>query len=143
MSVEKKLLDFQSKAVTVRKDTKNSFFKSNYADINAVLKAVQPILTEVGLSYTQMPDILDDGTNVLRTTIFDAEKPESNITSVSRLIMAKNDMQQYGSAQTYARRYALVAMLGLEAEDDDGNSVSGKGNAPKKTSKSANTSDEW
>lgn len=126
MSIAKKLLQFQTEVEAVKKDAKNPFFKSNYVDINGILKAIQPTLTKCGISYSQMPDILENGTDVLRTVIFDSEKPESRIESVSRLIMGKNDMQQYGSAQTYARRYALVAMLGLEAEDDDGNMVSGK-----------------
>ena len=36
-------------------------------------------------------------------------------------MLGKNDMQALGSAITYARRYALVSMLGLEQDDDDGN----------------------
>lgn len=137
MSIEKKLLQFQTEVEAVKKDAKNPFFKSNYVDINGILKAIQPTLTKCGISYSQTPDILPDGTDVLRTYIFDSDKPESRIESTSRLIMGKADMQQYGSAQTYARRYALVAMLGLEAEDDDGNMVSGKTtNTVKKTNTS-------
>ena len=125
MSIEKKLLQFQSEVDAIKKDAKNPFFKSNYVDINGVIKAIQPALTKCGISYSQSPDIID-GIDVLVTHIFDADKPDSFIRSVSRLILTKNDMQQYGSAQTYARRYALISMLGLEAEDDDGNMVSGK-----------------
>jgi hypothetical protein len=33
--------------------------------------------------------------------------------------------QKIGSNLTYYRRYALVTMLGLEDEDDDGNVASG------------------
>lgn len=138
MSIEKKLLQFQTEVEAVKKDAKNPFFKSNYVDINGILKAIQPTLTKCGISYSQAPDILDDGTDVLKTYIFDADKPESRVESVSRLIMGKADMQQYGSAQTYARRYALVAMLGLEAEDDDGNMVSGKTNSSKQTKNTSN-----
>lgn len=138
MSIEKKLLQFQSEVDAVKRDAKNPFFKSNYVDINGVLKAIQPNLTSCGISYVQCPDILDDGTNVLRTTIYDADKPESNIKSTTRLIITKNDMQQYGSAMTYARRYALISMLGLEAEDDDGNFASGKTGRPKPASNNSN-----
>ena len=139
MSIEAKLLKFQSEVDAVKKDAKNPFFKSNYVDINGVLKAIQPTLTKCGISYTQAPDILEDGTDVLVTYIFDSEKPESRIKSVSRLIMAKKDMQQYGSAQTYARRYALISMLGLEAEDDDGNFASGKTKSASKPNTSSNS----
>lgn len=143
MSIEKKLLKFQTEIGAIKKDKTNPFFKSIYLDINGVIKAIQPTLTECGISYTQMPDIID-GIDVLITKIFDADKPDSFIESKSRLILGKNDMQQYGSAQTYARRYALISMLGLEAEDDDGNMVSGKGtssNKPKTTQ--ASSSSGW
>ena len=39
-------------------------------------------------------------------------------------------MQQLGSAITYARRYGLVSMFGLEQEDDDGNLASGNNQKP-------------
>ena len=137
MSIQKKLLEFQRDVDAVKKDAKNPFFKSNYVDINGVLKAIQPSLTKSGISYSQCPSIVD-GVDVLITTIYDADKPDSFIESTSRLIMTKQDMQQYGSAQTYARRYALISMLGLEAEDDDGNYASGKTGKPK-----ASTGGSW
>lgn len=48
---------------------------------------------------------------------------ESGEWQESTIIMplAKSDPQAYGSALTYARRYGLSAMVGLLAEDDDGN----------------------
>jgi hypothetical protein len=39
------------------------------------------------------------------------------------LIVSKNDMQGYGSAVTYARRYGLMGMAGIAPEDDDGNAA--------------------
>ena len=42
-----------------------------------------------------------------------------------RLVMSRDDAQGYGSAMTYARRYAIMGMLGLVADaDDDGNAAS-------------------
>ncbi len=35
----------------------------------------------------------------------------------------KNDAQGFGSALTYARRYALVTAFGVPVEDDDGNAA--------------------
>ena len=125
MSIQSKLLIFQSSVDVVKKDSKNPFFKSTYSDINGIIKAITPTLKECGISYSQSPDILD-GVDVLVTEIYDAEKPESKIRSVMRLIMTKQDMQQLGSAVTYARRYQLVSLLGLEAEDDDGQTAVGK-----------------
>jgi regulator of sirC expression with transglutaminase-like and TPR domain len=39
--------------------------------------------------------------------------------------LAKQDAQGFGSAMTYARRYALAAITGLYQDDDDGNTGSG------------------
>lgn len=125
MSIQAKLLEFQSKVDAVKKDAKNPFFKSVYVDINGVIKAISPTLKECGISYSQCPDI-KDGVDVLVTRIYDSEKPDSYLVSTIKLIMAKQDMQQLGSAITYARRYAIISMLGLEAEDDDGQTAVGK-----------------
>jgi len=42
----------------------------------------------------------------------------------------KNDPQALGAASTYARRYSLMAALGIATEDDDGETASGRGNPP-------------
>jgi UTP-glucose-1-phosphate uridylyltransferase len=52
------------------------------------------------------------------------------------VLVAKMDAQGLGSAITYARRYALQAMLGVAAEDDDGEAAMGR------TVKAASTSGE-
>jgi hypothetical protein len=44
----------------------------------------------------------------------------------------KNDPQGIGSCITYARRYALAAMVGIYQTDDDGNAASGNGTEDKK-----------
>ena len=48
----------------------------------------------------------------------------------SLLLPINLDAQKIGSAITYYRRYTLQSLLGLQAEDDDGNKASGK-NMPK------------
>ena len=41
-------------------------------------------------------------------------------SSLAVVQLPKADPQGMGSAMTYARRYALTAMLGMVTEDDDG-----------------------
>jgi len=41
----------------------------------------------------------------------------------------QNTPQAYGSALTYARRYSLAAMVGVVADDDDGNAASQRGSS--------------
>ena len=125
MSIQKKLLEFRKQSVAVTKNAKNPYFKSNYADINSVIESITPILDELGLVFTQCPDI-KDGIEVLTTRVTMSDDPKEFIESNVRLLIPSADMQKLGSAITYARRYALIAMFGLETEDDDGNLASGK-----------------
>lgn len=124
MGVYGKLEDFKSKVGSVKKDGNNPYHKSKYSTIESVLMAIEKPLSESGLVFTQLPQ--EKG---LFTIICDIESGEK-IESFVPYLMTKQDMQQLGSAITYARRYALVSMLGLEQEDDDGNSTINK---PKKT----------
>ena len=129
-NIYQKLSEFQSIVGKLRKDQTNPFFKSKYADINTVLDVIREPLKKVGLIFTQRTDVIDvlhsDGTvsepvDLLRTELINVDTPTDKIKSTVRLVLAKEDMQGLGSAITYARRYALVSMLGLEQEDDDGN----------------------
>ena len=135
MSIQRKLFEFRQQSVAVTKNAKNPFFNSNYADINGVIDSISPILDELGLVFTQCPD-LKDGKEVLVTRITIADDPKEYIESNVRLLLPSADMQKLGSAITYARRYALISMFGLETEDDDGNSASQ--NVSKNTKKTPN-----
>jgi hypothetical protein len=46
------------------------------------------------------------------------------ISGVLEIKPVKTDPQGIGSALTYARRYGLMAMIGIAPEDDDGNAAS-------------------
>lgn len=114
----------QSEFPNVKKEAKNPFFKNNYASLENILEVVLPIMQKNNLYLIQSP--INEGERVgVKTRIchIDGECIEDQFT----LPLAKNDPQGAGSAITYARRYALVAMLGLNTEDDDdGNHASGK-----------------
>jgi hypothetical protein len=100
----------------VVKNATNPHFKKSYADINALLETVEPILHENGLILLQ--PIHD---NVLTTQIIDVDsgqKVESWLT-----LPDIQDPQKIISATTYYRRATLQALLSLQAVDDDGNSV--------------------
>lgn len=121
----KALLNAQKQFPTVKKTDKNPFFKSSYAGLPSVLEVVLPILQENNLVVSQSP-ISDLDKVGVKTRIIHAESGES-IEDSFTMTLAKNDPQGAGSAITYARRYALVSMLGLNVdEDDDGNHASGK-----------------
>jgi cytochrome c1 len=103
------------------KDTNNPHFKSKYADLASVCDACMPALSRHGIAVLQPP--YDDETGRYVKTIF--VHGDSGETAECRvpLIIQKNDMQGYGSAATYARRYGLMGMAGIAPEDDDGNAA--------------------
>ena len=116
MGIYKKISDFQSKVEAIKKKMTNPHYKSKYASLDDVLDAIKEPLRESGLVFIQIP--YSDG---LETSIVDIEDESQCIKSKIPYMLGKNDMQALGSAITYARRYALVSMLGLEQDDDDGN----------------------
>jgi hypothetical protein len=79
---------------------------------------VLPILHANGLLMTQTTDIMGD-MPVVVTTIYHAETGDCIYGSYPLVSMDKNDPQKLGGSLTYARRYALLALLGIATEDDD------------------------
>lgn len=96
----------------VTKNANNPHFKKAYADINAILDAVEPILLENGLLLLQ--PIMS---NSVCTQIIDIDSG-TMIESCMELPAGMNPQQQ-GSAITYYRRYTLQSTLSLQAVDDD------------------------
>ena len=115
------------------KQANNPHFRSKYADLGNVMDACLPALNEAGIALIQ-PTGEDEHGRYVETTLIHGESGEQLSCKVP-LIVAKNDMQGYGSAVTYARRYGLMAMAGIAPEDDDGNAAAKaapKQEAPKK-----------
>ena len=98
------------------KDAANPFFKSKYADLSAVVKAVKEAFAENGLSYVQFPCGEDNRIGVVTRLMHTSGQwleepftiPYSNI-----------DPQKAGSVITYFRRYALASVAGIPQVDDD------------------------
>jgi hypothetical protein len=104
------------------KDRTNPAFKSKYADLASVMAACMPALSAHGIAVLQ-PAFDDDTGRYVKTIFVHGESGEAVECQVP-LIVSKNDMQGYGSAVTYARRYGLMGMAGIAPEDDDGNAAS-------------------
>jgi len=109
-----KLWKAKQKIGKVSKNAKNPHFKNNYADINALIEEVEPILLEYSLLLIQP---IDEGH--VKTVIIDTETGE-NISSSMKLPDIQ-DPQKIGSAITYYRRYTLQALCCLQSIDDDSN----------------------
>ena len=107
--------------------TKGGSYTYKYADINDVLDAVIPILTENGITMIQPISVID-GVTYLETVLCCGE---NKIKSVMILNIANQAPQQVGALLTYYRRYALTSLLGIateESEDEAAEDTPGKKN---------------
>jgi hypothetical protein len=95
--------------------------KYKYADLTSVIEAIKPALIAHGLFFTQRPQPSEGGVTI-ETVIGHANGEELSLGSLF-VPANKNDAQGFGSALTYARRYALVTAFGVPVEDDDGNAA--------------------
>jgi hypothetical protein len=114
------LLKAQKSMGAAKKDSDNPFFKSKYADLNSIREAVMPALNDNGIVVLQTTSGDTLNTVLLHES---GEYISSEIKIVSK---SDKDPQAYGSAISYARRYSLQAMLCVGAEDDDGESATGR-----------------
>jgi len=114
-NIAKALVEFQAKVSKIKKDAKNPFFKSNYASLSNIQDAISQPLIESGLCYSQSPT----GVNGLCTILIHAESGEYLMDEYIMPVAKPNDPQAVGSAITYAKRYALAGILGLNIDDDD------------------------
>ncbi len=111
----------QGEMGTAKKTADNPYFKSRYADLASCIEATRGALSAHGLAVVQTADCDGDLAIVeTRLTHTSGEYFESRTV----LKPVKADPQGMGSAVTYARRYAYMAIVGLAAEDDDGNAAS-------------------
>ncbi len=110
----------QSELEGAKKESTNPFFKSNYADLHAVIKSAFPYLSKYGLSVSQGNEIIPNAICVT-TTLMHASGQW--LRSKVKLPLAKVDAQGVGAAITYGRRYGLSAIVGIAQYDDDANSI--------------------
>jgi len=112
-----KLHAAKQKIGKVVKNANNPHFKKSYADINAILETVEPILLEHGLLLLQ--PIIDGYVN---TMIIDIDNGDS--VSSSLRLPEVLDPQKLIGATTYYRRASLQSLMSLQSIDDDGNEIS-------------------
>ncbi len=101
-----------------KKDAKNPHFHSQYATLESVTEAVLPALNEQGIA---MMHVVSQGRDAVVTMLM---KGDDTLTCTVPLIGEPKNIQQFGSAVTYARRYGLMMICGIApADDDDGNAA--------------------
>jgi hypothetical protein len=122
------LCNAQSQMGGAVKDSANPFFKSSYADLTAVIKAIKQPFADNGLSYTQFPVTDENGMGVCtRLMHVSGQWLEGQFT----LPVVKRDPQAASSSLTYARRVSLSSIAGIPTADDDAESAMLRGDDKK------------
>lgn len=123
-TIAKALVAAQREMGNAVKDSKNPFFKSKYADLNAIREAVLPVFNSHGISVLQ-PTVFVEGKKFVQTIAI--HESGEFISGLTEILSAKElDAQAQGSGISYARRYGLQSLANVGAEDDDGQAAVGK-----------------
>jgi hypothetical protein len=114
--------DFQSRCPIIEKADKA--YDKLYARMDRIWRTIRPIMSDLGLSVTWQMVEYRDGMCHVEGELAQREGHSVRLirdVPVPELIKGQNKTQQAGSAETYAKRYALCAALGIvTGEDDDG-----------------------
>lgn len=114
------LLKAQAAFAPAVKAKVNPHFKSKYVPLDAVLDAIAEPLRTHGIAILQPTAIIDARTVLVTRLVHESGEWIEGRYPVHPV---KADPQGEGSALTYARRYALMAIVGIAPEDDDGNAA--------------------
>lgn len=126
----KALLSVQKQMLPACKDATNPFTKSRYATLNSVMESCRNALLDNDIWLCQYPVPIEHQNSLGLMTKLTHVKSGQWQSSLTVVPLPKADPQGMGSAITYARRYALTAMLGMVTEDDDGESAKATKTSP-------------
>lgn len=130
-NLSKAMSEFQKNLKQPLKDANNPFFKSKYVPLENVVEAITEAAGPLGISFMQYASGDENGNVEVGTIILHQSGEYIEFPSV-RMKPEKQTPQAYGSAITYAKRYALSAVFGITSDkDDDGNEASGNGRKKK------------
>lgn len=115
----------QAQIVGAKKDSANSFFKNQYADLASVWDAIREPLTKNGLSVVQTVEQGPLGVEGEYLVTMLIHSSGQWIKGSQKIITKDASPQAQGSGITYARRYGLAAIAGVAQIDDDGNAAQG------------------
>lgn len=132
----------QAQMKPAQQDRTNPHFKNEYATLNSIWNAIREPLSSNGLCVTHQTEYRGDRF-VMVTTLRHASG--QSIESVRPIKVDVEQPQKMGSGETYAKRYSLMALVGITAaddmDDDNGNGATA-GNGKDKTNGNGHISDE-
>jgi len=98
-----------------KQGAKNDFM---YASLGSVLKTVKEMLPKYNFCLSQAI-VQNDGKAMVQTRLIHKSGKWYTDGGVSLIAKNYNDPHQLGSSITYAKRYGLCSLLGLDAEFDN------------------------
>ena len=108
----------QAEFVIADKSQKNPFFKSSYANLQAVVEASRPALCKYGLSVSQSPYVDHEGNSYLITTLLHSSGQW--LKAKAKHNPQKSDPQALASYNTYLKRMCYTSITGvIDGEGDD------------------------
>ena len=116
----------QAEMAVAGKNQKNPFFKSSYADFQAIIQASRPALSKYGLSVVQPPFIYEEAADSTNTAVGSSylvtilmHSSGQWIKSKARHNPLKSDIQSLSSYNTYLKRMCYTSLVGVVTGDDD------------------------
>lgn len=107
-----------------KKEAKAGSFSYKYADLADVVNVIREPLSKNGLSYVQLPNV--EGTAMFLETRL-MHKSGQWISSLYPVCAISGEHQKMGASLSYSRRYALLSILGIVADEDTDGVGSEKG----------------
>ena len=108
----------QSEIRNPSKNTKNTFFKNEYADLTAVLGCIRPVASANGLSFIQSVEAYNGNVAVSSQISHVSGQWVKQVASVELPKSSKNPIQDLGSIATYLKRYQAQSMWAVCADED-------------------------
>ena len=125
-NLAKSLSAVQGKLTYAKKDSKNPFFKSNYADLESVWDACRDLLSSNGLAVSQFPGLYSELDKSMSLTTILTHNSGEWISQEMSMPLSKVDAHGCMAIITYMRRASLAAVIGVVQADDDGNTAVNK-----------------
>ena len=137
MELHEKLSTIQVR-FKAHKSAYNSFGKYNFRKAEDILEALKPFNTEFGVYFTVSEELIAPAVIKSTATISDGVTA-IHATAIVGVDLNQKGMQvpqQYGSASSYAKKYALGNLLLIDdTQDSDATNQHGKRDFTRKVSK--------
>lgn len=113
-NIQEALFMFQQEALVLPRNGSGKTANGKtykYVTLDEMLQTATPVLQKYGVGFTQLVQ-----TDKMETKLFHVESGTELVSVIN--LGSPNNMQDYGGRITYAKRYALGALLGLSSEED-------------------------